>query len=239
MEAMSKLKTGEQMWIQIGAKPIYFDLPDGEKFVKEGEEIRDVLTKRKEEPKKLEPLWKEVVELIFKGPKPEEEEVKEMFPPEMRLTTEERELVDAVEKKIAKPFFKCYIHNIYLGRTDVFYKPNRRHFFSYFENFTDSDLNSLRMWGKTHTKVRNLPIPFIDALKPRRDYVKKRRLLRVYRDRISYYNPWSKGDVGYQIRLNVEEMASIYHFPSQIVAPTPGIQRTDSTETVAPSNLPI
>jgi hypothetical protein len=239
MEGMSKLRPGEQMWVQISAKPIYFDLPDGKKFVKGGEEIRDILTKRKEKNSDLPPLWQELLEAIFHGPKTEEEKTPELFPAEMRLTTEERELIDAVEKKITKPFFKCYIRNMYLGRRDAFYLPNRRYLFSYFENFTSASLNSLWTWTKTLTRVKRTPIPFIDVLQDRREYVKKRRMLRVYRDRLAYYNPWSKGDIGSQIRLNVEEMATIYHFPSHIVSPTPGIQRTESKESVAPGNLPV
>jgi len=237
MEGMAKLKPGEQIWIQIHAKPMYISLPDGEAFVKKGEHIRDVLAKRIDEKKsELKPLWKELLDFIIEGAKEEEAKPQELFPAEMRLTAGEREVIEAVERKIGKPFFACYIRNIYLGRRDAYYKPNFRLLYNYFNHFTSSDLNSLWVWTKTLTRVKLSPFPFINALADRRAYVKKRHLLRVYRDRINYLSPW--GDKGSEIRLNVEEMATLFHFPSHIVSPTPGIQRTEAKETVAPGNLP-
>jgi hypothetical protein len=112
---------------------------------------------------------------------------------------------------------------------------------NYFNNFTSAESNSLEVWGKTLTKVKLSPLPFVNDLAPRRAFVKKRRLLRTYRDRLNYYSPWGagEGDEGAALVLNVEELASLYHFPSQAVAPSPGITRTESRETVAPSNLPV
>jgi len=241
MESMAKLKKGEQIWIQISARPIYISLKEGKDFVKKGEHLRDVLAKRIEEKKSLPPLWKELLDFIIVGAKKEEEKPQELFPAEMRLTTGERQTIEAVEHKIAKPFFSCYVRNMYLGRREVFFKPNFRLLFNYFNHFTNPDINSLWIWTKTLTRVKKTPIPFVNTLSERRTYVKKRRLLRMYRDRLNYYAPWgeSAGDVGAAIRLNVEELATLFHFPSQIVAPTPGIQRVEARETVPPPNLPI
>jgi hypothetical protein len=239
MEGMSKLKPGEQLWIQISAKPLYFGFGDGKKFFEKGEKIRDTLAKRDVGKAKLEPLWKELLDLIIEGPKEAEEKAPEMFPAEMRLTAGERELVEAVEKKIAKPTFACYIRNVYVARREAWFTPNWRLLMNYFNNFTSPDLNSLWVWSKTLTRVKLSPFPFINALAPRRAYIKKRRLLRVYRDRLNYYSPWTKGDLGHEIKLNVEELATLFHFPSQIVSPTPGITRTEAKETVAPGNLPV
>jgi len=241
MEGMAKLKKGEQIWIQIHARPMYISLSDGKAFVKKGEHIRDVLAKRIDEKKAdLPPLWKELADFIIEGAKEKEEKQQELFPAEMRLTAGERETIEAVEKKIAKPFFGCYVRNIYLGRRDSWFPPNYRFLYNYFNHFTSPNLNSLWVWSKTLTRVKLSPIPFVNAIAPRRAYVKKRRLLRVYRDRLNYYSPWGakEGDLGSKIVLNVEEMATLFHFPSQIVSPTPGIQRTEAKETVAPSNLP-
>jgi len=238
MESLAKLKPGEQIWIQIHASPRYAWLPDGEAFVKKGEHLRDVLAKRIDEKKAaMKPLWQELFDFIIEGAKEEEAKPQELFPAEMRLTTGEKERIEAVERKINKPFFACYIRNIYLGRKDAYYKPNFRLLYNYFNHFTSPDLNSLWIWSKTLTRVKLSPIPFVNALCDRRSYVKKRHLLRVYRERLNYFSPW--GDKGSEMRLNVEEIATLFHFPSQIVAPTPGIQRTEAKETVAPSNLPV
>jgi hypothetical protein len=241
MEAMAKLKNGEQLWIQIHASPRYIWLDDGKKFVKGGEHLRDVLAKRIEKQAELEPLWKELLNFIVEGPSEEKEKVQELFPAEMRLTAGEREVIEAVEHKISKPFFACYIRNIYLGERELWYKPNWRLLLNYFNHFTSPDLNSLWVWSKTLTRVKFSPLPFINALADRRTYLKKRHLLRMYRERLNYYSPWGvkEGDEGSAIWLNVEELATLFHFPSHIVSPTPGIQRTEAKETVAPSNLPI
>ncbi len=241
MEGMSKLKPGEQLWIQISASPIYFSEDKGIDFAKKCAKERDKLVKRDAGKTEGEPLWKEILDFIFIGPKEAEEKMPEMFPAEMRLTAGERELAEAVEKKADKPFFSCYIRNLYVAKRDVWYTPNWRLLLNYFNNFTSSEFNSLWVWGKTLTRVKLSPVPFVNDLAPRRAYVKKRRLLRTYRDRLNYYNPWhiGQGDEGAKIILNVEELASLYHFPSQIVAPTPGITRTESKETVAPGNLPV
>lgn len=240
MEGMAKLKPGEQMWIQIRAKPIYYALPSGEKFVKDGEHLRDVLAKRIDEKEvKLPPLWKELLDFIVHGATAPEEKPQELFPAEMRLTTGERKTIDEVERKSSKPIFSCTIRNIYLGKRDVWFKPNHRLFYNYFNHFTDPDINSLWIWTKTLTRVKKSPFWFINYIAPRRAYVKCRRLLRSYRDRVEYYSPWEKGDEGAKIKLNVEEMATLYHFPSYVVAPTPGIHRTEARETAAPHNLPV
>ncbi len=241
MEGMSKLKPGEQLWIQISASPIYFSEGKGIDFAKKCAKERDKLVKRDAGKTEGEPLWKEILDFIFIGPKEAEEKMPEMFPAEMRLTAGERELAEAVEKKADKPFFSCYIRNLYVAKREAWYTPNWRLLLNYFNNFTSSEFNSLWVWGKTLTRVKLSPVPFVNDLAPRRAYVKKRRLLRTYRDRLNYYNPWhiGQGDEGAKIILNVEELASLYHFPSQIVAPTPGITRTESKETVAPGNLPV
>jgi len=241
IESMVKLRPGEQIWIQISASPIYFDSEKGRSFVKKAMAIRDELAKREVGKSKSKPLWQEILDFIIEGPKAAEEKAPEMFPAEMRLTTGERELVEAVEKKVSKPLFSCYIRNIYVARNDAWVSANWRLLLNYFNNFTSADMNSLSLWTKSMTKVKLSPIPFVNDIAPRRIFVKKRRLLRTYRDRLNYYNPWggNEGDEGARIVMNVEELASLYHFPSHIVAPSPGIVRTESRETVTPSNLPV
>lgn len=242
MESLGKLKPGEQIWIQISASPIYFGTDKANAFIKKSHHERDVLSKRIDEAAgKSRPLWQELLEFIIEGPKAEEPKAPEMFPAELRLTAGERELVEAVEKKASKPLFSCYIRNVYVAQNDARVPSNWRLMLNYFNNFTSAESNSLEVWGKTLTKVKLSPLPFVNDLAPRRAFVKKRRLLRTYRDRLNYYSPWGagEGDEGAALVLNVEELASLYHFPSQAVAPSPGITRTESRETVAPSNLPV
>jgi len=98
-----------------------------------------------------------MLDFIIHGAQPPEEKPQELFPAEMRLTAGERETIDAVEKKYSKPIFSCTIRNIYLGRRDVWFKPNYRFFLNYFNYFTNPDINSLWIWSKTLTRVKKSP----------------------------------------------------------------------------------
>lgn len=234
MEAMAKIKTGEQMWIQIWTSPKGDKFQ--QKFFEEGEKLKDKLAFRKEE-KTPGPLWSSLAKFIIHGAEEEVEEKEELIPLEMKLTPGEREKIEKIERKIAKPLFQVQIRVIYLGPKEVWFKPNFRLILSYFNNFTDRDINSLGVWGKTFTRYHKQWFLPMNYLKQRIEYVLKRHLLRVYINRDNYNDPLDRGDEGYMI-LSTEELASIYHFPSQIVSPTPGIRRTESKETVAPHNLP-
>lgn len=235
LEGMAKLKAGEQLWIHLRCSP-RGDAAQ-KKFYKEGEELRDRLAFREAE-KKTKPLWSDMLSLIFHGVSEEEEKAQELIPLEMKLTPGERELIESIEKKISKPIFNCNLRVLYLARKEAWCKPNYRAALSYFNNFTKYDANSFSIWPRSETKVHlSWFLPF-NYLAPRLEYVKKRRFFRVYRGRDNYFDPLDKGDKGL-FKLNVEELATIYHFPSLGAAPTPGVVRTEAKETVAPSNLPI
>lgn len=235
MEGMAKIKPGEQLWIQICAGPR--SEKDAENFAKEGEAERDKLAYRKEK-KKEGPLWQKLIRFIFFGVEDEKEEQQEIIPLEMKLTPGERKLIEKIENKVDKPMCSSGIRVVYLGKREVWFKPNFRLAFTYFNNFNDNDLNSLIVWGETFTRVHKSWFLPYNILIPRLEYVKQRRLIRCYRNRDAYTFPHDAHDKG-RFRLNVEELASLYHFPSRQTAPGPGINRTESKETVAPGNLPM
>jgi hypothetical protein len=129
------------------------------------------------------------------------------------------------------------IRTIYLGKRDVWFKPNFRLVFNYFNNFTSPDMNSIVLWSDTLTRVKKSVFVPLNWLQPRRAYLKSRKLFRFYRERLNYKSPLFGGDKGRFI-LNVEEMATLYHFPSFVVSPVPGVNRVDSKTTVPPE-LPM
>lgn len=230
IEGLAKVKPGEQFWIQMRATPQAEHAQ--EKFVKAGEEIRDMIARRPAKPKQKS-LLRDILDFIVYGAQPSKEEAKEVFPPEMRLTPGERETLVEVERKISKPIFMVGIRTIYLGKRDVWFKPNFRLVFNYFNYFTSPDTNSLFLWSETLTRVKKSPFVPLNWLLPRRAYLKSRKLFRCYKDRVNYYAPLFGGDKGRFI-LNVEEMATLYHFPSYAVSPAPGISRVEAKKTVPP-----
>jgi len=90
LEAMAKIKPGEQLWIQIMAGPVSNkEVP----WVTEGEKIRDELARRAKKPVG-KPMIMEAADVLVTGVPPGEKpkEEKEIIPPEMKLTPGEREV---------------------------------------------------------------------------------------------------------------------------------------------------
>ena len=244
LEGLAKMQPGEQFWIQIRAAPMsepkekwgtYYDA-----FLKEGEKIRDKLAKRTEKPK-LKPIWQETTQILITGkPTEEEKEEKEIFPPEMRLTPGERDIITAVEEKISKPAFQCGVRFIYLGKRDVFFNANLRLAFNFFNCFTTANLNAIQPWGKAFTKIHKSWFLPLNLLRPRRDYMRCRKIFRNYVNRVNHFFPRGNDKIDKGIfALNVEELASLYHFPGQAVAPTPSITRVEAKKGGPPIELPI
>ena len=242
LEALSKIKPGEQFWIQIRATPLGSAAEPGlsqgtvADFLKEGEAIRNKIAKRKiVKPKSI---IQEAAQILITGkptlPPPEEE----LFPPvRMRLTPGEEEILRGVETKITKPAFRCGIRFIYLGKRDVFFRPNFRLGFNFFNCYTTANLNALFPWGATLTKIRKSWFLPLNLLRSRRLYLRSRKIFRAYRERVNTLYPRTAGDKGFFI-LNTEELASLFHFPSWQVAPVPGVPRVEAKKGPPPS-LPL
>jgi hypothetical protein len=235
LEAMAKIKPGEQIWFQFGIEPIGTDLAVVQNWLKKGQEVRNLLAKRPEQKNEMKPMAQEMAEILITGKTSVVEEKKEeMFPPEMRLTPGEKDIITAVELKMSKPIFNTQIRFIYLGKTDVWFKSNFRLAFTFFSQFTTSNLNALFPNAKTLTKIHKHWFFPVNYFRPRRAYLRRRKLFRLYRERLSPFYPKSGGS----FMLNIEEVASLFHFPSWAVSPVPGVPRVEAKKG-APPNLPV
>ncbi|OGZ18918.1 MAG: hypothetical protein A2175_02165 [Candidatus Nealsonbacteria bacterium RBG_13_42_11] len=241
LEAMAKIKQGEQLWIQIIATPLAkdkgtADLGDATTipWLKEGEALRDKLARRIEKPKE-KPIIQEAAEILITGKVGEEEKQQEIIPPEMKLTPGEREVITQVEAKMTKPIFETIIRFIYMGQRNVWFKPNFRLAFSFFTSYTTANLNMLLPISKTLTKIHKKLFLPINYLRPRRHYMRCRKLFRNYTHRVNHSFPRS-GEV---CMLNTEEIASLFHFPGKAVAPAPGISRIEAKKGGVPPELPV
>ena len=98
----------------------------------------------------------DAIDFLISGQPPEELKKPEreyFFPPEMKLTPGEREIVAAVEEKISKPGFDTGIRFIYLAKRENFVKAKLRLAFTFFGSFKTEHLNILVPYGKTLTKI--------------------------------------------------------------------------------------
>lgn len=230
LEGMAALRPGEQLWVQIGVKPIRNEIS----WVEEGQKLRDKLARRPEKPKSKSLIW-EAAEVLVSGPPKTVEAVKEVMPPEMKLTPGERAILLAIEEKIGKFGFSCYIRFIYLGKKDVFFKPMARIPYGFFKEVSTENLGGLKPDKRTITKIKSVPFWFLDS---RRVYMRKRRLFRYYQKRFIPFFPRHGPNLGTFI-LNTEELATLYHFPSRMVAPAPGVPRVEAKKGEAPPGLPV
>jgi uncharacterized protein YggT (Ycf19 family) len=227
LEGMATLGPGEQMWIQIVAKPIR----EEKEWIKEGLAIRDKLVRRPEKPKQ-KPMIQEAAEILISGPPSPVKEEKELIPPEMKLSPGEREIVSAIEQKIGKFGYDCSVRYIYLGKRDVFFRPRARIPFGFFKDISSENMGGLKPDKRTLTKVKS---PFFWFLDKRRIYLKKRRLFKRYVKRVTPYWPRAGGT----FVLNTEELATLFHFPGRQVAPAPSVPRIEAKKGEAPPGLPI
>lgn len=228
LEGMASLKPGEYLWFQIIIRPV---LGRDKPWKKEGREFADKLAKR---PTKGTPktILRESMDLLITGPTTEEVKKPETFPPEFQLTPGEKERLAAVEEKLNKFGYDCNIRFIYLGKRDVFFKPNVRLAFAFSKAVSTGNLGGLKPWKKTITKTDSVPFWFLDE---QTTYLKKRRLFRRYIERASPMYPVK----GKTYILNTEELATLFHFPGEMVSPVPGVSRVKAKKRGAPAELPV
>ena len=229
LEGFSALRPGEQLWMQIIAKPIREEKP----WIKRGKEIRDQLARRTNPKAKPKSMLQEAFEIVVLGEVPEKkEEKKEVMPPEMKLTPGEREVLTAIENKISKFGYDCNIRFIYLGKRDVFFKPMARVPYTFFKAISSESMGGLKPDKHTITKVKSV---FFWLLDNRRVYFRKRRMFRYYCRRMTPHFPVSGGTYVF----NVEELATLYHFPGKTMAPASNLARIEAKKGEAPPQLPI
>jgi hypothetical protein len=235
LEGMSKLKPGENLWVQLRLKPV----TNGENNYKtRAKEETSILLKRKSKPIERKPIIKEAFDTIAFGyQEPQNLDKKEeIIPAEMKLSPGERDVVVAIENKVSKPIFECAFRFIFWGKKGIFYKPNLKNPMAFFANFNTENLNGLKPWGKSITKVRKheryfTNILFYDSLL----YMVKRRIWRQYLARVYYTYPGSEK----KFILNIEELATIFHFVGRTNVPAPMVQRIESKKSEPPFNLPV
>ena len=225
IEGMSRLKKGEQLWFQMRLTPV----PKTEWY----DECKTLVNKlvQRPEPPKDKSITASAIDVLAHGIMPYEkkkEEPSAAVPLEMRITPGERDFVSAIENKMAHAGFRSNLRMIYLGKKDAFFKPNLKLILNFSVGISTQNLNGL-MPAQT-TKVV-APYPF----RERKLYMKKKVMFRRYSKRWIPNYPFDGGTY----ILTPEEVATLYHFPSKVGAPTPTFSRIESKKSGPPPSLPI
>jgi len=227
MEALSKLRQGEQFWFQIVCVPITNNEIPWLTMIKEK---IDKLAKRATPKPKEKSLTAETVQTLLSKSVPLKEEKKEesIFPPEMRLTPGEREQLVALEEKKTKYVFKTAMRIVYLAERDKYVSPNSKIIRSYMNHFATNS-NFIMFWNETRTKVHYF-------FRKTRTYKKKRDLFEKY---VKRFPPKYPDLIKGTSILSTEELATLFHFPADTSSLPPSVPRVSVKKREAPPGIPM
>lgn len=229
LESFTRIGVGEQMWFQIIVKPI-----SNSWKIKSIEKIKELIgdSSAKKKGGALVPLtkegsksWEEIFSQLFGSARSEGGgESKPDEPNQMRyLTPGQKIVIEKMEEKIAKIGFKTKMRGVYLARKEVF-------------NSTKG-INALR------GAINQFNVPSANSLVPtykasafyffakQRTITRKNLLFNAYKKR----KPKTGGNM---FVLNIEELATVWHFPMSHVK-TPMVQKASLKTAEPPAGLPI
>lgn len=229
LETLSRLKKGEQVWIQI------LVTPRDQEWVQESLALTDKLKGRP--PKKKKPG---VVELVAEGgfnimtglvsqvlsggteaeKKPEKKEDNKV----MNLSPGEKKMLEQIEVKASKMGFGVKIRFVYVGKREAFRKgPMISMIRGALGLFGSLDGNSLKNYGKAA---------------PKTDYFWQRWSADEKKTRIIKRFAGRSGDGANRFVLNAEELASLWHFPQMLIK-APLLKKVESRKVEPPFSIPL
>lgn len=227
LETLSRLKNGEQAWIQI------IVTPRDQEWTKESMALADKM-KGRPPKKKPKPVWEKTIEEGFSfvtmgisqvvGVGVPEKEAKKEDNKVVNLSPGERKMLEAIELKATKVGFGVKIRFVYVAKRNVFRKgPVISMVRGALGLFGSLDGNSLKSYG---------------AAAPKSDYFwqrwsadeKKTKIIKRYASR--------SGDGSKKFVLNVEELASLWHFPQMLVK-APLLKKVESRKVEPPFSIPL
>ena len=232
IELFASLQKGEQMWMQIVITPSKSEyggtlFKAGHNWVKETEnEIKKLLkpfTAEKDEGKRIE----------------------------VRVPDFYKKHIEAISAKRAKLGFDVGVRTCYVAKKECFSMNNRRALRLIFRQFTNPSLNGLTRFNGTQPDAYGGWF----LASPETVMMLSNRMLHEYRDRSFFHLPlrhliFNKETIFWPLNLwfkpyfhhstfvlNVEELATLWHFPGQILK-VPSFERIESKEAAPPTNLP-
>ena len=226
LEILSKLKSGENIFIQYLMKPTV-----EKEWKEEGQEFINKLMGKKTDTKEnwldralggVDEFVINFVKAVLIYPIWGEKKKEESKASVANLTSGEKSIIEAVENKMAKIAFKTCIRYAYIARSDVFSRANMAAISGAFKQFNTVNLNAFKSNSDKGTSADQ---PF----KKRREFLRKQKFIERYANRA-----WPKKD----FVLNIEELATIYHYPILTVL-TPTMRRVEAKKAEPPVSLPI
>ena len=144
------------------------------------------------------------------------------------MTPGEKLKLEAMERSIEKLLFECGMRAIYMAKKENFRGSNIGGIPRFFDSFRSNEFNAINP-TRWHA---SLDYPWQDFNNIRRNAMKK-KLFFLFQNRAYFYVPMYQAPMF----MTVEELATIWHFPSSGVR-TPGLNRVASKRSEAPPDLP-
>ncbi len=226
MDLCSSLREGEQLWFQIIVIPIGFD------WVGETDKAVDkILGKKKKSSGGVSKFveWmgeaSEMVYSIWGDIEAKKDDNKGLSM--MELTPKQKKQIEAIHLKSSKLAFEAKIRAVYVARKDLMNKGKVVNgLVGYMKQFAALDLNNLK--------------PDVTITMTKTAYFNRdARLIRKKNAIMSNYV--NRDDTGGRRAgiYNIEELATIWHFPIEANVKAPMIQKAPGRKADAPSSLPI
>lgn len=255
LEYLGNLGKGEQAWIQIGIrapgkdinKKFPTDPKELEKFKKthkvkwyQNKVMVDWTDAAKDDLKKL---TKRDLKMDKENPS---------SPAETKLTKQEMEKVDAVERGLSKLAFDTCIRTVYVAEKDSFSPANSAGLNGVFKQYNTQHMNSF----ESKSPLVKYAIQDRGGVRVEAD---KKLIFEQYKARAffypqfipigapSYHDVWKtnqfklkkdKYTPSVPFIMTIEELATIFHFPGD-TATTSNVSRIEAKKVEPPSNLPI
>jgi hypothetical protein len=232
LETMSRMGKGEQIWFQMIITPI-----SQKGWTRKGEHLVKKLIGMKTEAKqtwmdKVIDLPGQVAGTALSQVIGGEEEVKKKEEKKdtslmLYLSPGTKTLIEAIEKKLSKIGFQTKVRMIYLAKKEIFKKARAAHpMVGVIKQFNTLDGQSIKPeYKKVGTAAHYV-------LTKKRLQWKQNKILRAYKWR-SNWRGLGKGFV-----LNIEELATMWHFPAVWIK-APPVKTVESKRGVPPINLPF
>lgn len=233
MDMCSSLRKGEHFWYQIIVIPMGFDWPEqGEKLISEivGESVKgdkNIVDKfidglvgwMGDFSEAIYQLWGDI-------PDSKEEDSQDAFRM-LNLKPKEKKQIDAIQEKVSKLGFEFKIRMVYMAKKEVKNTIKVANgFVGFMKQFMSLDLNNL----KPDLELTATKTAYFFAEK--RLNIKKNNIVRNYIAR----DDWAGKKPGI---FNVEELATIWHFPVEASVKAPLIQKAPGRKAEAPMQLPV
>ncbi len=233
LEVLAKLKTQEQVWLQLLVTPVNDDWKD------EGEKLVGLLA-GKPSPEKKGGLLEKMIEapltvlsaladtvLPTTGEAEKKNEPQFVWSLVQYLTAGEKNDIDAIENKLCKIGYRVKFRLGYLAPHAMFSKARGvAPVVGAVKQFNTINLNAFK-----GSKLVTTDTPVYGFVKERTAY-RQRKFMQAFRARSNHRG------AGHGFILNIEELASVWHFPIRTVR-APLVKKTEAKRAEPPVRLPM